>query len=557
MEQRRRSERLVALLRWFVLMLGLAAAGDELPTLQLAVVLGIVAAYNGALMYYIADSVRFLHFGRKLSLMARVMDIAVITFVIAASGTHGSSVYLLYWFVLVSCGYATASIHKLVVFAAASIIANSAATFYAVGPAGIEEVIGLIVVRGGVIVFGFLVAAYIAKTRSQDELASTRGSYLHAILNCGARLTGFRSVHELALYVLESAVTQTNASGGELLLVNDETQELACEAFWSTSGPSRESNMPAEPLLRSYANWVLSTGREFMVRTGGKTGEEANVDKDEHPAMAAPLLWQTSGSDGDNSVLGVLIVWGFPDEDFGQDALDIVRIFAAIAGAAIVNLRLYTNLQKSFLRTLQSLANGLEARDEYTQGHSERVMHVACLIAEELGVPSENVDLLRNASLLHDIGKIGVPDAILRKAGKLTADEWETMRRHPIVSEEICRPLGLASEILFLIRHHHERLDAKGYPAGLPSQEQPLLQRILVVADSFDAMRSRRPYRDSMPREELLSEFNKNAGRTLDPTVVNALMRLMNNGSLDAVYEEHDRLIDGTVRSMKAAKRAA
>jgi response regulator RpfG family c-di-GMP phosphodiesterase len=179
------------------------------------------------------------------------------------------------------------------------------------------------------------------------------------------------------------------------------------------------------------------------------------------------------------------------------------------------------------------------------------------MIAEELSVPSESVESLRNAAQLHDIGKIGVPDAILRKAGKLTADEWETMRRHPIVSEEICRPLGLAQEVLFLIKHHHERIDSKGYPAGLPPQEQPLLQRILVVADSFDAMRSRRPYRDRMPQEELVSELNRSAGRTMDPTVVEALRHLMDREELAPVYEEHDRMTEGTVRVIREARKAA
>jgi putative nucleotidyltransferase with HDIG domain len=257
------------------------------------------------------------------------------------------------------------------------------------------------------------------------------------------------------------------------------------------------------------------------------------------------------------SVLGVLVVWSAPGEDFAPDALDILKIFAAIAGAAIVNLKLYTTLQKSFLRTLQSLAASLEARDEYTRGHSERVMKVALMIAEELGVPSESMEVLRSAAELHDIGKIGVPDAILRKAGKLTAEEWETMRRHPIVSEEICRPLGLPDEVLFLIKHHHERIDGKGYPAGLPPEQQPLLQRILVVADSFDAMRSRRPYRDVMSEEELLSELNRSAGRTMDPTVVEALKRLMDRGDLVPIYAEHDRLTGISVRPSKANSKAA
>lgn len=559
MEKRRHAERLIASLRWLVLIFGLAAACDGMSKTVMAAALGIIVIYNGALTYYLADASRFTQHGRKLTVISRIADTVIISLAVACSSQSGSLAYLLYWFVLVSLGFASTNLRKVVVAGAGVITANAFATFIALGSNSTSSVLTAVGVRSGVIILGLLVSAYIAKSRSQDELASERGSYLQAILNCGARLTSFRNVHELALYVLESAVTETKTCGGELLLVNDETHELECEAFYTLAGSSQNNTNPPETQLRSYASWVMGSGREFLVRPGGKYSEDKNPQSNDRPAIAVPLLGQSanSNSDGENVVLGVLIVWGFAGEDFNDDAVDILRIFAAIAGAAIVNLRLYTGLQKSFLRTLQSLAKGLEARDEYTCGHSERVMKVACLIADELGVPPENIDVLRNASLLHDIGKIGVPDAILRKAGKLTAEEWETMRRHPIVSEEICRPLGLPDEVLFLILHHHERLDGKGYPGGIPPQEQPLLQRILVVSDSFDAMRSRRPYRDRMPQEELVSELNRSAGRTLDPTVVDALRHLMDRGDMDAVYEEHDRLIDGTMAAKEIHRKAA
>ncbi|MCE5199398.1 MAG: HD domain-containing phosphohydrolase [Armatimonadota bacterium] len=529
-----------------------------MPTAHLMAILGIVAIYNGALTYFVSNPAKFGHAGRILSLVSRALDAIIITFVVANSGASEPLAYLLYWFVLVSFGYASVQMRILLAATGTLLIANGGATLYAINKSGSSgSAVNEIVIRSLMIVFGALVAAYISKSRSRDELASERGSHLHAILDCGARLTSFRNVHDLALYALESAVNQTGAAGGELLLVDDESGALECEAFFVADGLSGENATPAQALLRSYANWVVNSGREFLVTAGGRDVEDADVGADDRPAMSAPLLWQSSSSESENSVLGVLTVWGYPEENFGEDALDMLRIFAVISGAAIVNLRLYTNLQKSFLRTLQSLANGLEARDEYTRGHSERVMQVACMIARELEVPGESVDVLRNASLLHDIGKIGVPDAILRKAGKLSVEEWETMRRHPIVSEEICRPLGLPAEVLFLIKHHHERLDGKGYPSGLPSQEQPLLQRILVVSDSFDAMRSRRPYRDRMPQEELTSELNKSAGRTLDPTVVDALRRLMDRGDMDEVYEEHDRMIDGVSAQAKSKKQLA
>ena len=558
MEKKRRAERLIVSLRWLVIVLGLASAGDSLPLVRLAVLVGILVAYNAVMAFCVADSARFARSGRRLAFASRMLDTAAITCVIAMASPGASLAYLLYWFVLIGCGYVNADLRKLTIITAIVLGANVVSTFFSLRQAGqASGLLAAIGIRSIVIIFGFFVSAYIAKSRSQDELAAERGSYLHAILECGVRLTSMRSVHELAVYVLQSAATEAAAGGGELLLLNDETQDLECEAYYAASLHSQDANAPTEALLRSYANWVVNTGREFTVRTGTKTEDAGNyINRDDRPAIAVPLLWQSSASEQDSSVLGVLVIWGLPGEDFGADALDILRIFAAIAGAAIVNLRLYTNMQKSFLRTLQSLANGLEARDEYTRGHSERVMQVACMVAEELSVPTESVDSLRNAAQLHDIGKIGVPDAILSKAGKLTAEEWETMRRHPIVSEEICRPLGLAPEVLFLIKHHHERIDAKGYPAGLPPNEQPLLQRILVVADSFDAMRSCRPYRDKMPEEELLGELNRSAGRTMDPTVVEALKQLMDRGDFDDVYEEHDRMTEGSVRVMDTRRAA-
>ena len=528
-------------------MLGLVTVSDTMSRALMIGVLGFVAVYNGALTYCLADENRFARWGRQACVASRAMDTAVISVAVMCDGASSSLAYLLYWFVLVSFGFTCRNLRKLALAGAGVLAADAVATFVALGSNTNKwypfAVIGL---RSGVIVFGVLVSIYIAKSRTREDLASDRGSYLQAILDCGARLTSFRGVHELALYVLESAVNETKTGGGELLLVNDETRDLECEAFYNAGGSKHGA--PPDGLLRSYANWVMGSRREFLVRTGGKASEDEGTTSDDRAAIAVPLLGHSadSATGDDNTVLGVLIVWGFPGEDFADDAVDILRIFAAIAGAAIVNLRLYTGLQRSFLRTLQSLAKGLEARDEYTRGHSERVTQISCMIAEELDVPVESMDALRNASLLHDIGKIGVPDAILRKAGKLTAEEWETMRRHPIVSEEICRPLGLKEEVLFLIMHHHERLDSKGYPDGLPPQEQPLLQRILVVADSFDAMRSRRPYRDRMPQEELVGELNRSAGRTLDPTVVDALRRLMDRGDADLIYEEHDRLIGNT-----------
>jgi len=550
MDKRRQAEKLIAFLRWLIIAPGLAVTIYTLPTLLIAM-LGVVATYSAVLQYCLADPLRFAKNGRRVALTTKICDGLVITFVIATGGPPTSSAHLLYWFVLVSLGYTGIRPRNIAIAAGVMILANAAATYCALLSYGLTgNAFSAIGLRSLVIFGGLLIGLIIYQSRAREDQASERGSHLQAIVNCGARLANFRSVHELAYSVLETAVIRLKGAGGKLLLVNETTNELECEAYYQVTGPE-DAGTPSEERLRAYAKWVMSSGREFMVGAGpqSRTPDEANSD--DRPAIAAPLI--SLGRDfksrpnegGDQQVLGVLMVWGYPGENLSSDAIDMLRIFSAIAGAAIVNLKLYTNLKTSFLNTLQSLAMGLEARDEYSRGHSDRVTQVSCAIARELDVPPERIDLLRNASLLHDIGKIGVPDAILSKTGKLTAEEWEAMRRHSTVSGEICRPLGLPDEVLFLITHHHERLDGKGYPSGLSAAEQPFLQRILVVADTFDAMRSRRPYRDSMPESDMMAELNKCAGRTLDPTVVDALKKLIARRELEPIYEAHDRATRG------------
>lgn len=234
MEKKRRAERLISYLRWLVLMPGLALT-SEAPPVRLAVMLGVVAIYNGVLMYCVLDSGRFMRNGRKFGLLSRALDTLAITCAIIMAGPRDSSAYLLYWFVLVSFGYASGRVRNLLIAGAGILGANALATFLALWPSdGLWETLTQTGVRSGLIMFGALVSVYIAKTRWWDDLASERGSYLHAIVNCGARLATFRGVPELAHYVLETAVDETSAGGGELLLVNNDSGELECEAFYSS-----------------------------------------------------------------------------------------------------------------------------------------------------------------------------------------------------------------------------------------------------------------------------------------------------------------------------------
>jgi putative nucleotidyltransferase with HDIG domain len=189
--------------------------------------------------------------------------------------------------------------------------------------------------------------------------------------------------------------------------------------------------------------------------------------------------------------------------------------------------RLYRRLQRSICQSLLGLANALEAKDPYTRGHSERVGAWGGRIATALGLSADEVDTITQAGLLHDIGKIGVPETVLRKRGPLEESEWALMRNHPIVGAQIVAPFEFFAGGAQVIRHHHERWDGSGYPDGLAGAAIPLGARVVAVADVFDALASDRPYRPALPRETVLAYLAEEAGRSLDADVVAVLLGLL------------------------------
>ena len=188
--------------------------------------------------------------------------------------------------------------------------------------------------------------------------------------------------------------------------------------------------------------------------------------------------------------------------------------------------RLYQQVQRAIYQSLLGLANALEAKDPYTRGHSERVGAWSRSVAAALGLPPSDVDMIGQAGLLHDIGKIGVPEAVLRKRGELDDAEWALMRKHPLTGAQIVSPFEFFAAGALTIRHHHERLDGSGYPDGLAGEAIPIGARIVAVADVYDALTSDRPYRAALPRDAALEYVERQAGRTLDGRVVAVFVKL-------------------------------
>lgn len=184
---------------------------------------------------------------------------------------------------------------------------------------------------------------------------------------------------------------------------------------------------------------------------------------------------------------------------------------------------LYTSTEQS--RLIQVLINSIEAKDKYTQGHSERVANYSVQIARQMHLPSRQIGLIRQGAVLHDVGKIGIPDQILNKPARLTEEEMQQIRAHPAVGTRILEEVGLHPDVLRIVHSHHERYDGKGYPDGCPLSELDLSVRIVSVADAYDAMTSDRPYRARLPREVAIARLREGRGGQFDPDVVDALIR--------------------------------
>ena len=193
-------------------------------------------------------------------------------------------------------------------------------------------------------------------------------------------------------------------------------------------------------------------------------------------------------------------------------------------------------LEKAYLESIETLRYTVEAKDTYTRGHSDRVSSYSVLIGKEMGLSENDLKTLKIGGLFHDIGKIGVSDAILLKESKLTDDEYSEIKNHPAIGKHILSNATIFQDLIPIVYHHHERYDGKGYPKGLKGEEIPLLARIVGVADAFDAMTSKRSYRDELDIEYVKQEIARCSGTQFDPQIASIFLNILNT-KLDEVLE--------------------
>jgi len=320
-------------------------------------------------------------------------------------------------------------------------------------------------------------------------------------------------------YLMELAKKITDSEAASALLIEGDRLYFASASGTKTSEIKRVYLDKNE----GVAGWVLKHGEAVLIEdVSGDKRFSSKADMISgfitKSIIAVPL-------DVDEKIIGVVEAVNKKNgKVFNDNDIRLLNSLATSAAMAINKAQHYKDLNELFLSTIKAIANAIEAKDPYTRGHSERIRDYSLVMAKELGLNEEQIKNLEISALLHDVGKIGVSESVLRKHGSLTPEENAEMMKHPVIGAEILSSIKQLSAAIPGIKYHQERFDGKGYPEGLKAEEIPLAARIIAVADTFDAMTSNRPYRDAMSDEDTLKELEHYSDQQFDAKCVRALV---------------------------------
>ena len=375
----------------------------------------------------------------------------------------------------------------------------------------------------------FLGAVQAAQTVDQARQAQER---LAAVYAANQVISSERDLNRLFEQVMDQIFRLVPAHNGAILLFEAASGRL--EPAYMRKGPEEHVTISSTIVHRAldHGEAILTLDAADDSRLGrGQSIILQNIAS----AMCTPLQHQ-------GEKLGVLYVdtRGTPNA-FSEGDLELLVALAGPAAIAIKNAQYVDKLESAYQGTLLMTANAIEARDHYTVGHTWRVTNFALAIARELGWDDEKLRECEMGGVLHDVGKIAIDDAILRKPKVLTGDEYAKMKVHPERGARMMQDVPALRALIPYALYHHERYDGQGYPFGLSGGDIPAEGRLIAVADTFDAMTSNRPYRKGLDPEAALAELEKGKGTQFDPEIVDAMVRAYRSGSVDAILQEHGK----------------
>jgi HD-GYP domain-containing protein (c-di-GMP phosphodiesterase class II)/pSer/pThr/pTyr-binding forkhead associated (FHA) protein len=351
------------------------------------------------------------------------------------------------------------------------------------------------------------------------------GDQLLALVRAGHHLVHLQSEDALLDSILHDSVGVLDAQRGAIVLAEGEGNDAKLRLRSIAVGGREPSSRFA--FSKKLAMKAFAQGESILFKNLAEDEEFRSTQSVADGAMGSALCVMLRTP---RKKLGVLhLDRSVFQSSFNEFDLTLADALAAHVSAGIECAQLLRTQKELFQKTIMMLANAVELRDEYTYGHTQRVTRYATMLGERLELPDDQLELIRIGTPLHDIGKIGIPDAILRKPGRLTAAEYAMMQTHTTLGAEYLGGTPSLAPILPIVRSHHERWDGTGYPDRLAGEETPLIARIVAVCDAFDAMTSNRPYHENKkgkPPQAAFDEVQKQAGRQFDPLAVKAFLAI-------------------------------
>lgn len=326
-------------------------------------------------------------------------------------------------------------------------------------------------------------------------------------------ITEARTLDRVLNSLLDLTDEVISYEGAVLFLADDKTGEV--DIVLKRNIDKRLEQKIQIQSRQKVIEWALKQGRTVALPDIEEEEEGKNT------YVLVPLIAR-------DKTIGLLeVIIGAPEGNITRRDMSLLTILSKQAALAIENVKMYEAMKKDQVSIIRALASTVDAKDHYTLGHSQKVSEYSHMIAEEMNLPERDREAIKYAGLLHDIGKIALADDIIKKPSRLTENEFEMVRKHPIVGAKIIKEIDSLAPIVPIVLHHHERFDGKGYPDALAGEQIPLGARIVFLADAYDTMVSARAYRDMIPPELAISELRKNAGSQFDPKVVDAFIECL------------------------------
>jgi len=328
---------------------------------------------------------------------------------------------------------------------------------------------------------------------------------------------------------MEAITRLMHAEVGSLLLVDDENKELYFEVALGDKG-ERVKEIRLK-IGEGIAGWVAEHGKPLLLQDVRKDprfykSADQKTEFVTRDMVCVPVKVK-------DKVIGVLQAINRAEGVFTEDDVELFQLFSNQVAIALDNARLYEEIRETFFATAEALAEAIEKRDPYTGGHTKRVVNYCLVAAKYMNLTPEELEILKLSAILHDVGKIGVEDRILRKPGNLDDEEAKIMKMHPLLGAEIMRHIRQLKDLIPGMLHHHERPDGKGYPEGLKGRDIPIVARIISAADTYDAMTTNRPYRKGLSHQTAIDEIKKEAGAQFDKEVAEAFVKAFEAGEIE------------------------